>query len=229
MDLAKQFSELSEHFKQAAYGDAGPVVCDLHEIFGTDSNDHNCLGCNLAENINVLSNFLECYSSGAKEANDVQICYTTYLVLAYLMVERIDTIFNIIQLNDEYRKENFKVLTTIRKWANFVKHPKAFVLTHHAEYTYEGCSDCVELRKESSVVIDRSFIDKFYSNDDKNKELFEVLENKEKVVVIFPNAQALNEKLCEAFHHLVDMFKENSVYRDVIANRSTYRNYWIDG
>jgi len=229
MELGEQFRVLSTRFADTAYGHGGPIVCDLHEIFGTDGSDHNCLGCNLAESINVLGNFLECYSTKAKEATDVHICYTTYLVLAYLMVERMDTIFNIIELNAHYRKEKFKVLTTIRKWANFVKHPKAFVLTHHASYTFEGSPDCIDLRKGASVVIDRSFVDKYYSNDEKNKELYEKLENKENIVVIFPNAEELNERLCVAFRDLVEMFRENSVYREVIADRSTYRDYWQDG
>ena len=158
----------------------------------------------------------------------IHFSYTTYLMLCYLLVERIDTMFNIIQLNEDYRTQHFKILLAIRRWANFIKHPKAFLLTHHAEYTYHGSPKNGALTDKASVVIDRTFVDKYYSNDDKNNELYKELENKENVLVVFPDVNHVTEELCAAINKSVDVVRDNAVYKEVLAKRSTFLDYWFD-
>ena len=200
-------------------------MCKMHDAFGTLATaHHNCLGCNFANSINMIGGYLD------QKPNDglIQYSFTTYLLLQYLLVERIDTLFNIIQLNTTYRIDKFKVLLEVRRWANFIKHPKAFLLTHHPEYTFVGGLKNKELMEQSAIVIDRKFIDKYYSNEEKNAELFKELENKENVLVMYPNLVQVTENMCQAMLDCIAVIRDNSVYRDVLSTRTTFLDYWAD-
>jgi len=130
--VRKQFEEAYFTFQPEAIANGDPVMCEFHEAFGTyDTDNHNCLGCNFADITLLIINFLQTHTF----QNKIQYAYSTFIVLANLLVERIDTLFNIIDLNETYRAEHFKVLLEIRRWANFLKHPKAFLLTHHPTFS----------------------------------------------------------------------------------------------
>jgi len=223
--VRKQIEEANTIFQHDAIKDGDPVMCQFHEAFGTyDTSHHNCLGCNFADITWVIINFLQTYAL----QNKIQYAYSTFIVLAYLLVERIDTLFNIIVLNRAYRAEHFKVLLEIRRWANFLKHPKAFLLTHHPEFSYHSSPKNKELREHASVVIDRAFVDNYYVNDDRDKALFKDLENKDDVLVIFPDVVRLAEELCKAMHDCVAVVRDNPVYRWVMEDKTTFHDYWID-
>lgn len=223
--VSRELAGSYEIFKREAVPDGDPIMCRMHDAFGTfNSNDHNCLGCNFASNILQIKAYLHTYPY----QQSIEYSFTTYIILLYLLVERIDTLFNIIDLNETFRKDKFKILLLIRRWANFIKHPKAFLLTHHPEYTFQGSEKCKELRENASVIIDKSFVDKYYSNDEKNKELFKELENKEDVLVILPNMIEITEALCQAMHDCISVIADNAVYREVLKSRTTFLNYWQD-
>ncbi len=223
--VQKQFEQALAYFSEHAFKDDVPAMCQLHDVFGTmESDHHNCLGCNFADSIQLIKAFLKTF----KSQENIHYSYSTYLMLCYLLVERIDTMFNIIQLNEDYRTEHFKILLAIRRWANFIKHPKAFLLTHHAEYTFHNSPKNGALTDNATAVIDRTFVDKYYSNDDKNNELYKELENKENVLVVFPDANHVTEELCAAINKSVEVVRDNAVYKDVLAKRSTFLDYWFD-
>lgn len=224
-EVQNQFERAYKHFSEHAFADDVPTMCQLHDVFGTmDDNHHNCLGCNFADSIQLIEAFLKTWQS----QETIHFSYTTYLILCYLLVERIDTMFNVIQLNQDYRVEHFKILLSIRRWANFIKHPKAFLLTHHAEYTFHDSPKNGALTDHAAVVIDRTFVDKYYSNDDKNNELYREIENKENVLVVFPDVIHVTEELCVAINKSVDVIRDNAVYKEVLAKRSTFLDYWFD-
>jgi len=158
----------------------------------------------------------------------IQYAYSTLIILAYLLVERIDTFFDIIELNKTYKDQHFKILLGIRRWANFLKHPKAFLLTHHPVFTFHSSPKNRELREKAGAVIDRAFIDKYYANDEKNKQLYKELENKENVLVVFPAAASLVQNLCKAMHDCVAVIRDNPVYREAVESRTTFPDYWLD-
>jgi hypothetical protein len=139
-----------------------------------------------------------------------------------------DTLLSIIDLNSAYRAEHFKVLSEIRRWANFIKHPKAFILTHHPVFTFDKSPKNTELFKHCKVKIDRSFLDKYFTeeHEKKEKQLFEELENKDDVLVVLPNAIDLTQRFCTAIAEFIGIITENKVYRDVIRKRSTFFDYW---
>lgn len=223
--VRNQFRDAFLILQQEAIVDNDPVMCQLHDAFGTyDTFHHNCLGCNFADSTWLIHNFLRTYEL----QETIQYAYSTLIILAYLLVERIDTFFNAIELNKAYRDQHFKILLEIRRWANFLKHPKAFLLTHHPTFTFYSSPKNGGLRENASVVIDRAFIDKYYANDEKNKELYRELENKENVLVVFPDAVWLVQNLCEAMHNCVAIIRDNPVYRAVVETRTTFYDYWLD-
>jgi len=221
--VRSQFREAYQDFKALACPEEYPKVCGLHEIFETnDSMHHNCIGCNMADSVTHVLMFLKTYNGQER----IQFSYMTFIIICYLLVERIDTIFDIIKLDEEYRSENFKVLSTIRRWANFIKHPKAFVMTHHAEYTFVGSPKNKALHEHASVVVDRPFVDKYYTGDKHDTELFKKIENKENILVVFPDIISLTNDLCMALDNTIALIKDNSVYRQSLNKRSTFLDYW---
>jgi hypothetical protein len=223
--VTKQFENAFSIFQKEAIIDGEPVMCQFHETFETyDTKHHNCLGCNFADSTLMINNFLQTY----KFQGSIQSAYSTFIVLAYLLVERIDTLFNIIELNNDYRTEHFKILLEIRRWANFLKHPKAFLLTHHPTYSFHSSPKNKDLIENAKVIIDRNFVNEFYANDDRNEDLNNKLENQENVLVIFPNIPRITEDLCKAMRDCVAIARDNEVYRQVLEDKTTFYDYWIN-
>jgi len=221
--VRKQFEECYKIFRQEAFDGDEAVPCRIHDAFELEPDHHNCLGCNFADIIELIDGFLATH----KLFKRLHHVYIQYILLNYLLVERIDTLFNLIELNEAYRQENFKILMAVRRWANFIKHPKAFILTHHAEYTFVGSEKNGDLKGHAGVTIDRTFIDKYFSNDDRNSELYKELENKENVLVEFPDAKYITQEMCRALKLCVGVVSENQVYRSVLKDRTTFLDYFI--
>jgi hypothetical protein len=80
--------------------------------------------------------------------------FTKFILPAYLVVERMYEIFSIVELQESYRLKNFQTFRKIRRWANFLKHPKSFILVHHAKYLFEDYLTIENVSKDEDVVID---------------------------------------------------------------------------
>ncbi|QJW98410.1 hypothetical protein [Frigoriglobus tundricola] len=76
----------------------------------------------------------------------------------------------------------FTPFRDVHKWANFLKHPKAFLLVHHPVYFYTGMPEFG--RSKHSLVIDQAFVGEYYSGSDKNAKLHGQLKNKRDVAVL---------------------------------------------
>jgi hypothetical protein len=197
-----------------------PLSCSIHEIFESGDN-HNCIGCNLAKSEVHFVNFLK-RNRSFTEKNET---YIQFILFSYLIVERIYEIFKIIQMNESYKNEHFKTFTLIKRWANFYKHPKSFMFVHHPYYTFENHPDFNE-QKKNMIIVDSNFILKYYNGDSKNTELYNLLTNKKDVLVIFPNIEELTKLFCLEIIHFVDLLRNNSVYRYILSQKSTYENYY---
>ncbi len=226
-EVRRQFSECLAIFQAEAFepGDPKqPRSCRLHDAFGNRDTDHNCLGCNLADGVELIEAFLKTHPLMER----LHHAHIQYLLLNYLLVERLETLFGIIALHEAYRHEHFKILVEVRRWANFIKHPKAFLLTHHAEFTFLESPRLAELVAHAKVKIDRPFVDRFYSDGEKDKALYTELRNKEDVLVILPNAIRVTREMCSAINRSVDLVMSNEVYRWVLGEQSTFLDYWLD-
>lgn len=132
---------------------------------------------------------------------------------------------------DSYKDSHFKVFQQIRKWANFIKHPKAFILTHHPDYGFEDCG--FDFGKKFQLIINDQFVQQYYKgarNQDEqkriNKELFEKLKNKRDILVSFPDIVKLTNKLCYSIEKFVELIVRNPIYVEILNDDSTISNYF---
>jgi hypothetical protein len=225
--VEEQFDLAFDIFEKKVYpeSDSDGLMCKVHNAFGSNkSKSHNCLGCNLDESTHHIYMFLS-EPSGHK---DLQLAFTTYIILLYLIVERIETIFEIIGLPETYRIKHFHIFLKTKKWANFIKHPKAFVLCHHPYYVLENDSTWIKKAQKSKIIIDNGFVFKYYSGDDNKKDLFKQLTNKDNVVVEIPNLELFTEEFTDGLIKFVQLIENNEVYREIIRDKSTIENYFTE-
>jgi hypothetical protein len=224
-----KFKETLELYEEAAFDEGTPLLCRIHDAFGgLEGEHHNCLGCNFANSQTLIHNYLLKYES----YSSVQESFTLYILILYLLVERMDTIMEIVQVPNAYKEKHFKVFQQIRKWANFIKHPKAFILTHHAGYTFEN-SPLKTLGKY--IEINEQFVTDYYKGESdpgkqkiKNKELYIKLHNQKNVLVIFPDIQILTKKLCYSIDSFADLILKNQVYKDLLNDEATISHYFTN-
>lgn len=222
-----EFEHAIEVFESRVYpGDEmDGLMCEIHDAMGSNkSKHHNCLGCNLDSSTHHIYMFL----TQKDGHDDLELSYTNYILLLYLAVERIETIFEIIGLPDEYRRRKFQIFQNVKKWANFIKHPKAFVLCHHPEYYLENDPEIIGKKKVANVIIDTAFVFKYYSGDNNKKELFKIIANKDNVIVELPNLVKLTDEFCNGLSNFVKLIKNNEVYRDILSDKSTIENYFTE-
>jgi hypothetical protein len=227
--LQTKFKETLEIYQGTAYyGDNVPLLCKIHDAFGgLEGEHHNCLGCNFADSQTMVSNYLSKYET----YTDIQESITLYILTLYLLVERMDSVMDMVQVPDAYREKHFKVFQQIRKWANFIKHPKAFILTHHPEYDFENSG--IDFGKKFNIVVNDQFVTDYYKGESdpakqkaKNKELYGKLHNQKDIQVIFPDIAQLTKKLCYSINAFAELILKNQVYIDILNDEATISKYF---
>lgn len=227
--IQRKFKECYDIFMTEAFDEHGsPLACKIHDAFGGMSGEHhNCLGCNFSDSTLLISNYLDKYM----EMTDIQQDFTIYILLQYLIVERMDTVLEILQVPQGFKEKHFKVFQQIRKWANFIKHPKSFILTHHPEFDFEDSG--FQYKKVFSLTINEQFVEVYYKGqknpDDQkrtNRELYNKLKNKKDIIVMFPDIAKLTDKLCNAICKFTEIITKNDVYIEILNDESTISNYF---
>lgn len=200
-ELEAIFSHCSDLFSSEMNDESGnSYVCKIHDAFVGDSGkDHNCIGCNIADSTNLISKYLR----SNHQYYDLHLDFTVYLMLLYLLVERMDRILWMLEYDETKKRTLFVTLQPIRKWANFLKHPKSFILTHHPVYDFVNSG--VSHRTTFSVIIDTPFVFRYYSGMELNDELYKILKNKRDVMVMLPNLHDLTRDICQDFKTFVDL------------------------
>lgn len=211
------------HMMKTKDAGAYPKLCDIHNAYQSNQDDlnwHNCLGCNFADSVWLLSYLFDRIES-YKSNQDV---YFEYLIRLYLLVERADVIFKIIELPVSYKLRNFKTFQRVKRWANFIKHPKAFMFTHHPEYLMEG----TRAQVDRQIEIDDEFVQTYYSGEDKhkNKALFDLLANAKKVAVLFPCPLQLTKDFHDECLLLESVICENKVFKEMLEKHSTLEEFF---
>jgi hypothetical protein len=128
-------------------------------------------------------------------------------------------ILKLISFPEEIKNQKFPKFLLVKRWANFFKHPKAFFLTHHAQYDQAP-------QGGNEVVIDDAFINRYYSGDKKNKELYERLTNKADVLVLLPDLVALTKGIGQELAYLSDVIRSNPIYGEILVNKSVLEEYY---
>lgn len=205
-------------FKKRGYKRGEALICQINQAFKQE--DHNCVGCNLSDASEKVLRYLKRYRSLTEPDQDVE----GYLLLLYLFGDRMETLRSIMGVPDRYWHKHFGVLSRVKRLANFIKHPGAFILTHHPQYLFEG----MEPDFKPSVVIDEAFIKLYYSNADKDRkrELTSKLRNKMDVVVKWPDLIALTDAFCTAYEKFTLLILNNEVYREILEDEATVVSYF---
>jgi len=99
------------------------------------------------------------------------------------------------------------------------------LLVHHPWYILENNQS--QLKQLSGyTIIDSAFIQKFYSGEKNNRELYNRLTNKTDVCVVLPEIELLTTSFCNEFRHFVDLIRDNSVYRHILNDKATYEHFY---
>ena len=226
-------------------GDA--IACKLYEF--CERNGHNSIACNFAIDIKRISNYLEnllLLNEIFKEQNNSeQVCsicpnieedsiihnFETYFMILNIVVERIDFLVKeLLKIPDNYKKEimfsnkEFDVFTQIKRWTNFVKHPKFFILTHHPKYYINSDINTFECLEDNCIKIDNEFVNTYYQKGDKNdntyNELKEKIGNKKNIAVIFPDFEIITRDFCYTYKQFIKIILQNDVYKYTLNNIS---------
>ena len=196
------------------------LVCKLHEKFKEiDPKGHNCFGCNLQDDVDRISDFLK----SSRDLDSPNHFATIYLTNLYLFCERILEIKKIIGLPRLYKEQIFDVFRIVKLWANFIKHPKAFVLAHHPLYCINQVTDLKDY-----TIIDNDFVKKYYSGEDANKYkyLFDTFQRNPHLCVKYPDFIELTISFCDAADVFINTILENKIYLEILNDIGTLQDYF---
>jgi hypothetical protein len=220
--MADDYSKLADLVVSEFYDSTGesPDICYLHDITKNENNtNHNCLACNFAET--VISLKIIAQSLVHIQEHDSITAKQTYIIWMYLLFERMEEIFKLISLPMEYKTTRFPTGRLIKNWANFLKHPKAFLLTHHASY------EDVDI-DNSAIKINDEFILKYYNGDKHNASLYQTISNNTNIRVIMPDINKLTIGLGGELKLLKNIISENPIYQSVLRDKTVLENYFSD-
>jgi hypothetical protein len=198
-------------------------ACKLHSAFGTaGTRDHNCLGCNFENFIRFAANSY----TAAEKANSADFAAYQWVLAMYLLVERVEFVLaRLLSKDHNFQKQNFANLLLVKRWANFLKHPKAFMLTHHACIYFEGDPSITE-----TILVDSNFVNLYYAKDDKklNAELYDKVANQANVAVVFPNPLRVTQGFCTEFNQFLDLCASDPKIVEKLKEKATFVGYFSD-
>jgi hypothetical protein len=194
---------------------SGSLMCSIHDSF---PSHHSCVGCNLNGGMRLVERFL----LQSDNLYDVDYAFTTFLLLLYLSTEQVLEYFGVINIPEQYRLRHFQVFQEVKYWANFLKHPKSFMLVLHPTSHYVGMAydDPFKDEKPPELLIDAAFVKKYYSGGKNNKELYHKLARKDNVVVVFPNPSELMTRFMKAQQKFVSFIAENEMVREMLESET---------
>jgi len=194
------------------------LFCTIHYNF---EGGHNCVACNLNDSNRRIENLL----LGYKHFTDPHMVMTNFILQLYLQVEQILEYLRILKLPENYVQKHFHYFYTIKRWANFLKHPKYFLLVHHPVWILEK-NEQPRKGQDSELIIDTKFVNEYYAGDSKNNKLYHKLLKKENVKVIFPDPIEIIEKYCMTQSKFVEIIKNNQVVRDILNDEATITEFY---
>ncbi len=220
--LVKKFQEVNEYFEGVNYPpNKTSLMCSIHNTFKIEEG-HNCVACNLEKSSKLIAHNLRSYL----HFQTTEMVFPNFIFPIYLMVERMEEYLNIMELQRSIREKNFKVFSLIKQWANFTKHPKAFMLVHHPTFIFEDFElpenhPDYKKKSEYEIVIDNDFVKEYYSGGSNNKKLYDKLIRKEDVLVMYPDPLKLIQDFCKAQTYFVSLICENKVFQDLLSEKAT--------
>jgi hypothetical protein len=110
------FKTCYDVFQRELFNSEGCInTYKIHQAFITHKDtDPYCFGCSLSDSLLLITNYLKTdtfYSVRKKR-------FTEYFLLLNLLVDRIETMLDILKIDDYYRQKAFKVFQEIRDYTN---------------------------------------------------------------------------------------------------------------
>jgi len=195
-------------------------ACKVYDtLVGDCFQRDDCIG----ENFNqLLLRIAEEWFGNYRPGGNLDYYFCNYMLLLYLVVERVDQIFDVInkdgksKLFRDYHQKNFLMLRRINKWANFFKHPKEFLFTHWPKYYLASEMPAVI---SGDVVINYDFIQTHYFSETCPRPT--ILENSNRVYVEVPDLEQITRTFCEEMNTFFDFICANKLIADYLKQRST--------
>lgn len=196
------------------------LMCSIHDVF---PSHHTCVGCNLQLGTQAIERFLVRHEN----FDSVEFDYAQYIMLLYLLVEKIHTYLELINIPQAYRARHFQVFQEVKYWANFLKHPKSFMLVLHPTWAYKGLAfGWYHSEEKNRFVIDSAFTKEYYSGDKKNAKLYELLARRDNVTVCFPNPVELTKQFMLALQKFVSIIAENEMVREMLESEMMVKKHF---
>lgn len=206
------------------------LFCKLHneDYLGSpqteNTNSHNCIACQLQVGNMRIFKFL----NDTKTEEDIEYSFTMFILLLYLQVEKFQTIFKLIGITFEYVEQNWEQLIRIRKWANFVKHPKGFLFTHHPNFIFEDDPSYNALKADSqNQLIDYEIIKKFFTKetDEGFKNTIKEVGNKKNVVIVIPCPEKVIQEYSKISMEFCEKIGANPHFKEILKKHTTIEDY----
>jgi len=234
MKIEQYFDEVYKYFGENFYEKNGyPIVSkisnDLAEHSSLEGHEHNCIGCNLSNSISQIYLFLGTVSNGFEK----EYTHKIFFYLSYLLVEQMQFIYSLFEKrgflrdNDVFSSK-YSYCMQMKRWTNFFKHPKYFVLVHHPIYTFKKDDDYIELTEnlKNSILIDSDFVKRFYRGEGNKEILFKQIANKRNVIVEFPDLLYLVKGFCNDIKRFVSNITEDDNYMKILNEEATFENFY---
>ncbi len=211
----------------------GPtVMCDIYDRFvGDNEVGTDCLGENFNQILwHIKNDFFDCYSPN--EETRLDYYFASYIIWLYLIVERIEFVFSVInpekknKMIRDFVNKNFRTLREIKNWAIFIKHPKEFLFCHSPTYYFEEDWEILKIEDENGdfTVMDYNYIQ---SNYPKNKVQLPSLENNTKVYVVIPDLAELTQKFIKEIEKFVRLICNNELVVEYLKSKTTIDDYYL--
>ncbi len=211
------------------------IFSDLHTILKIDEGkSHNCLACNLTQSLVILGNYLVELKEREKNQNtpvNLYSSYSTFILLLHLQTEKIFTLFQFIGITRRYQKDNWKILTMINLWANFVKHPKGFLFCHHPVMVINKTQIekmGFDLKDDKLVHLTYKFIKDHYRREDENVfyNSINLVKGKPYVFLEVTSPIYIMEEFALFCEELMEILTNNPFFRKQLTEFTSIKDYW---
>jgi hypothetical protein len=209
----------------------GPsILCDIYDKL-TDGNDYaeNCLGENFNQLIQCIRiDFFANYKPSAETT--VAFYFGTYNYWLYLIVERFEFIFEVLNPDNKYKPlcdykiKEYKTFKKVKDWCIFFKHPREFTFAHWPTYVFETDVKRINQAKENNeTIIDYEYVK---ANFTKNGKKLPLLENNPNIVVILPDLVDLTKDYIDEVIKFITFICKNDFIASILRSKSTIDDYY---
>ena len=217
INISSEFKACHGIFKQKIYEKDGiPAVFKIQQVLKQRKSEQNSFAYSLADSIHLIANFL----NKNKTLRDIQEDYSSFILLQNLLVNRLDTILDIVKMPNEIREKEFKIFQQINAWAYFLKPHTAFISKYPTIYVFENNIRAHDF-ESYSLIVNNYFVNKYNKAQLNRSNFFTGLTkmgynleriNEKPILLILPNISEITNQLCDAINKFVDVILSDEKY-----------------